>query len=195
MAFRLSYLCFVSKNLEVSTIESVMQATRTKAIQSEFRKKSNTDCSAQCSSTVSEPNIKEKKSKRSDPTTIEIFFCVCVCEKTKALRKDGRTSGYESLAELQAFEASKTLKDAAEIRNDASVLLVIKDKGSIALEVKCHKSCFKDYTNAKNLDRIKIKNEQENEKMSIYDKAFERIVKIVKDAMVDGSAIARISEL
>ena len=118
-----------------------------------------------------------------------------LCQKTKTLPKDGRTSGYESLAELQTFEASKTLIDAAEIRNDARVLLAIKDQDLIALDVKYHKSCYRDYTNAKTLDRIKIKNEQENEKMSIYDKAFDRIVKVVRDTVVDGSAIARMSEL
>ena len=106
-----------------------------------------------------------------------------MCQITKALRKDGRTSGYESLAKLQTFEASKTLIYAAEIRNDARVLLAIKDQDLITLEVKYHKSCYGDYTNAKTLDRIKIKNEQENEKMSIYDKAFDRIVNVVRDGI------------
>ena len=127
------------------------------------KRKSNADCSEQCLSMASEPNIKEKRSRRSDhdPTTIE--NCL-LCQKTKALRKDGRTSGYESLAELQTFEASKTLIDAAEIHNDARVLLAIKDQDLIALEVKYHKSCYRDYRNAKTLDRIKVKNEQESKK-------------------------------
>ena len=88
----LNYLCFLSKNLEVSTIESVMQATRTKV-------KSDADCSEQCLSSASELTMKEKRSRRSyhNPATIE--NCL-LCQKKKAVRKDGRISVYESLAEL-----------------------------------------------------------------------------------------------
>ena len=75
-----------------------------------------------------------------------------------------KTSGYVSLAELQAFEASKTLIYAAEIRNDAKVLPAMKDQNVMVLEVKYHGNCYRDYSNAKTLDRIKIKNKQENEK-------------------------------
>ena len=172
----------MSKNLEVFKVLCKLHAQRPSRTHSEKKCKSDADCSEQCLSMASEPNIKEKKSRRSDhdPTTIE--NCL-LCQITKALRKDGRTCGYESLAKLQTFEASKTLIYAAEIRNDARVLLAIKDQDLITLEVKYHKSCYGDYTNAKTLDRIKIKNEQENEKMSIYDKAFDRIVNVVRDGI------------
>ena len=128
-----------------------------------------------------------KKRGQEDLIMILLPLKFVCCVRRKALHKNGRKFGYESPAELQTFEASKSLIHAAEIRNDAWVILAIKDQHLIALEVKSHKSCFRDYINAKTLDRIKIKNEQENEKMSIYDKAFDRVVKIVRDTVVDCS--------
>ena len=120
-----------------------------------------------------------------------------LCQKTKTVRKDGRISGYEVLSDLQTFEAADTLIDAAEICDDERVLLAIKDQDLVAIEVKYHKSCYRNYTNAKTLERIKMKNEQASEQKSIYDKAFafDKIAKIVKDTVVDGSAIVRMSDL
>ena len=102
------------------------------------KRKSNADCSEQYSSTASEPNIKEKRSRRSDhdPTTIENCFCV---RKQKLYLKMAEHLG---IAELQSFEASKTLIDTGEICNNARALLAIKDQDSRSIVNSQHQSCI-----------------------------------------------------
>ena len=83
--------------------------------------------------------------------------------------------------------------NAAKVRQDERVLIVATEREDVvAIKVKCHRSCYKDYTSKKTLGQI-AKRQEKN--CSIYDVAFESIERIVEERVMQNGDILRMSEL
>ncbi|KAJ8391920.1 hypothetical protein AAFF_G00083910 [Aldrovandia affinis] len=66
----------------------------------------------------------------------------------------------DTLSQATSLSAG-LLQEAAEMKEDFSILLHIKDKDRVALEVRYHKTCYRDYTRF--LSKTASKAEEENE--------------------------------
>ena len=52
----------------------------------------------------------------------------------------------DKLVTAETISAAGRLREAATIKSDEGILIHIADKDCAALEVKCHKQCYKQYT-------------------------------------------------
>ncbi len=76
------------------------------------------------------------------------------------------------------------LKDAAESRNDESILVHIRNKDCVAVEAKYHRKCYYRYVRGLLAKRI------EGEDKTIYDQAFETFcVHIVDKRLIQNKEI------
>lgn len=89
------------------------------------------------------PPAKRQTRAHVQPTTAK--QCI-ICQSDR--RSKDRS---ESLAECQTFQAGQTLLSAAETRQDRRLLLALRGKDPIAIEVKYHRVCYANYTNKSRL--------------------------------------------
>ncbi|XP_060757019.1 uncharacterized protein LOC132868069 [Neoarius graeffei] len=69
---------------------------------------------------------------------------ICKKKNLKFVLKGGKRQR-EALSKAETLTAGK-LQTAAETKDDHSILVHIKDKDCVALEVQYHKSCYQQYT-------------------------------------------------
>lgn len=93
-----------------------------------------------------------KRIRRSQSSDFDITKCA-ICQKDKiTISKGARTR--EALTLNISEIGSASLIKAAEIRNDNRLLLNIQHQDTIAMEIKYHRSCYKDYVRQRELDKL-----------------------------------------
>ena len=71
------------------------------------------------------------------------------------------------------------LRRAAELKNDEKILVQIRDKDCVAIEVRYHKSCYQNYT------KFLTRDQKETEKSApTYEKTFEIFCKNVIEGQI-----------
>ena len=81
----------------------------------------------------------------------------------------------EVLTFLETMIASENLLSAAKIRRDHRVSLAIEWQDLVAIEVKYHRSCYREYVgkrNLENLARNNVKEESTSGNRAEYERAF-----------------------
>ena len=117
-----------------------------------------------------------------------------MCQQDKY---DKKKRSRENLTQLLTYDAAIKIQRAAQLRKDHRVLLQVgnRDPGDlIAIECKYHRSCYRDYTNPRETEKIARLNEDEEER-SEYDKAFDNLAKEVNEKIIDGMEIISMSVL
>ena len=83
--------------------------------------------------------------------------------------------------------------NAAKVRQDERIIVAIEREDVVAIEVKYHRSCYKDYTSKK--DSWSDRKKDKGKNCSIYDVAFESIERTVEERVMQNGDILRMSEL
>ena len=91
------------------------------------------------------------KSRRSAVPRTKLVQCV-ICQTSKTSKSPGVR--YEPLTSLETMTASENLLQAAKIRRDHRVSLAIEGQDLVAIEVKYHRSCYREYTRKRNLENL-----------------------------------------
>lgn len=122
-----------------------------------------------------------KRVCRSQLQTFDIGKCV-VCQKDKVKRAYGKGARTREPLTLNISEfGSATLIKAARIRNDSRMLLHIDGRDTIAMEIKYHRSCYKNYVNPKQLAKLEEQNcQEEDDETEGYNRAFDKIKDFVE---------------
>ena len=104
-----------------------------------------------------------KRVCRSQLQTFDIDKCA-ICQKDKVKKAYGKGARTREPLTLNISEfGSATLIKAARIRNDSRMLLHIDGRDTIAMEIKYHRSCYKNYVHPKQLAKLEEQNCQEED--------------------------------
>ena len=125
---------------------------------------------------------------RSCLQSTDIKQCI-ICQKEKTDSKDRRRK--EKLTLCQTMMAGASLIEAAKVRDDQRLVLMLSDEDPIALEVCYHRSCYRSYTCIKSL--VGQKNEIDPE-MQMYDEAFLMLKGEMEPKLIEGDVL-RMSDL
>ena len=88
-------------------------------------------------------------------------------------------------------ENAGLLREAATVKRDEMILLQIRDKDCVALEVRYHKRCYKNYTSF-----LYRKKESAGEEYSLlYAAAFEKFCKDVIEPLIEHKKIEYMADL
>lgn len=148
------------------------------------------ECNDQATSV--EPLDPERRLSRSHFEPFDVGRCA-MCQKNK-MKKGTRSR--EPLTLNMTECASITLMNAAQIRNDKRLLKEIKDQDTIALEIKYHKTCYRDYVRPNSLENIERQNcEEEDATNRSYNSAFDKIKELVKSEVIEKAKAIKMSEL
>ncbi|XP_076867112.1 uncharacterized protein LOC143518500 [Brachyhypopomus gauderio] len=75
-----------------------------------------------------------------------VLPAICIiCKKGYKFVVAGGRRQKEALTKTKTLNAGK-LQEAAEVKDDQSILIHIKDRDCVALQVQYHKSCYRQYT-------------------------------------------------
>ena len=141
---------------------------------------------------IDESPESERRISRSQFQLFDNEKCA-ICQKVKI--KKG-TKSREPLTLNLTKCASASLSNAAQIRNDERLLKEIHGKDTIALEIKYHKSCYRDYVRQSSLDSLEKQNcEEEDTVNSSYNIAFEKLRKLVRVKVFEQAQAVNMSEL
>lgn len=127
---------------------------------------------------------------RSSLQSTIIQMCwICQAEKTDT--KDRRRK--ERLTNCQTMNAGSTLLDAAKARNDQRLMVALHNKDPVAVEVCYHKSCYRYYTNIKQLEISKSQEEDMN--IFQYDAAFQQLKEEIEPQLFQNFEVLHMSDL
>lgn len=116
-----------------------------------------------------------------------------ICQKDK-MKKGTRSR--EPLTLNMTGTASSSLTTAAQIRNDERLLKEIRGQDTIALEIKYHKSCYRDYVRLNSLENDERQNcEEEDAASGSYNRAFNKIKEVVRMKVLQDSQALKMSDL
>ena len=115
---------------------------------------------------------------------------VCIlCQKTKTIKcRSTQKRKKEPLTRCSTIEATN-LQKAAQDNNNEALLLQIKDQDCVAIEVKYHNSCYRDYTRYLTKQPTTEKNDVS------YSEAFEIFCETVKTRLIENKEIMRLKRL
>ena len=112
-----------------------------------------------------------------------------LCHNNKVITcRSTRKRKLEHLTKCSTIKAVN-LNQAAEDNNDEALPLQIKDKDCVALEVKYHNSCYRDYT------RYLTKQPTTGKGDASYPEAFDVFSQTVKSRIIDNKEIRRLRKL
>ncbi|XP_061920275.1 uncharacterized protein LOC133660711 isoform X2 [Entelurus aequoreus] len=75
-----------------------------------------------------------------------VLPAICIiCQKVEKYTRVGGKRQRDQLTQAETVSAGQLLK-AAEIKKDAAILLHINDKDCVAIEVRYHRTCYRQYT-------------------------------------------------
>ncbi|XP_071953111.1 uncharacterized protein [Antedon mediterranea] len=137
-------------------------------------------------SKVSSSDSKPARSKHVLPAV-----CI-ICKKLRYGRVD-RFKGSRTMEKLIMCEHINggTLLEAAELKQDERLLQQIKDQDCVAIELRYHRSCHKEYTQV-----LYRKPQASDADMSIYSKSFEFFcTEIVYKDLIQKKNIVRLNKL
>ena len=129
-----------------------------------------------------------KRIRRSQVSSFDLEKCA-ICQKDKMKTKGARTR--ESLTLNISELGSTSLIKAAQIRNDTRLLLNINAQDTIAMEIKYHRSCYKDYVRQRELDRLEEQNcRDEDTGAEGYSKAFQKLkINVEEEIFINAKAV------
>lgn len=127
---------------------------------------------------------------RSSTVTKQPKKCA-ICQDEKPDSKDQRRK--ENLTICETMEAGRTLLEAAKIRGHQSLIVALNDKDPIAIDLCYHRTCYRTYTNAKQLNVFKRNQEGINE--SQYDAAFQVLSSELEPKLFKDLEVLRMSDL
>ena len=133
---------------------------------------------------------------RSQLQTFDIDKCA-ICQKDKAKKAYGKGARTRETLTLNITEfGSATLIKAARFRNDSRMLLHIDGRDTIALEIKYHRSCYKNYVHPKQLAKLEEQNCQEEDAgTGGYDSAFGKVKEFVEKEVIAAAEAIPMSTL
>lgn len=118
------------------------------------------------------------RSSRSRMAPVDWSLCLfCQRKKHKTCKE---------LLNVRSFDACQTIRHAAEVRNDESMLLKIHGIDLIAAEAKYHKACRSNYVSKSNLQYQERK--EDNSEEDLYNKAFEKMIVDIQSGIAAGKA-------
>ena len=82
------------------------------------------------------------------------------------------------MTSLETMIASENLLPAAKIRRDHRVSFTIEWQDLVAIEVKYHRSCYREYARKRNLENL-ARNNAEEESKSGYRAEYERLFTVL----------------
>lgn len=137
-----------------------------------------------------------KRVCRSQLQTFDIDKCI-VCQKDEVKRAYGKGARTREPLTLNISEfGSTTLIKAARIRNDSRMLLHIDGQDTIAIEIKYHRSCYKNYVNPNQLAKLEEENcQREDDESEGYNRAFDKIKEFVEKEVFTATKAIPISVL
>ena len=137
-----------------------------------------------------------KRVCRSQLQTFDIDKCA-ICQKDKAKKAYGKGARTRETLTLNITEfGSATLIKAARFRNDSRMLLHIDGRDTIALEIKYHRSCYKNYVHPKQLAKLEEQNCQEEDAgTGGYDRAFGKVKEFVEKEVIAAAEAIPMSTL
>ena len=94
-----------------------------------------------------------KRICRSQSEGFDIQKCI-ICQKEKTIRQSNGSRKKETLSQNISEYGSATLLRAAQIKKDRQILLQIEGQDTIALEIKYHRSCYKNYVKQETLTKL-----------------------------------------
>jgi hypothetical protein len=145
---------------------------------------------------ILQPSQSEPPMKRLCRSQQPVFMkekCI-ICQQHKFLKTHAKTR--EKLAQNISEYGSSAILRAAQIRNDTRVLLQIEGKDTIALEIRYHRSCYKDYVRQETLTKLEDKScEIEDSSTECYKIAFEEVHKFVQREVIIGEKVVNMSTL
>lgn len=162
------------------------QSYTAKNVLDRLEKRKNTE-SASSIRTSEEPSQPLRRSSIPDNN---IKLCA-VCQDEKPDPKDRRRK--EKLSRCETMEAGKNLEEAARIRGDQRLILTLTGKDPIAIELAYHRTCYRRYTNSKELENILNNSEEKQE--SQYDAAFGELASEIELKVLQNHEILKMSDL
>ena len=150
---------------------------------------------------ISEQNVSQEPTKASPPkrvcrshvSALDLNKCA-ICQKEKIKTKRAKTR--EPLTLNISEFGSMSSNTAAQIRNDTRLLLHINDQNTIAMEIKYHRSCYKEYVRQRALKRLEDQHcMEEDTDGEGYSKAFQKLKTIIEDNTLKNSKAIPMSEL
>ena len=133
-----------------------------------------------------------KRVCRSQLPRVDINKCI-ICQRDKFKRG---TRSREPLTQNISDFGSQSLLRAAQIRNDERILTNIQGQDTIAIEVRYHRTCYKDYVRSKTLTRLETENCQlEDDSNAGYDNAFKTLSEFVHAEILIGAKALEMSQL
>ena len=112
----------------------------------------------------------------------------------KAYGKGARTT--EPLTLNISEFGSATLIKAAQIWNNSRMLLHIDGRDTIAMEIKYHRSCYKNYVHPKQLANLEEQNyQQEDARTEVYDRAFGKLKEFFEKEVIAAAKAIPMSTL
>ncbi len=114
-----------------------------------------------------------------------------ICQTEKTDPKDRRRE--EKLTTCETMQAGRTLLEAAKVRGDQRLIVSLSDQDPIAIELRYHRTCYRMYTNTKQIEVIQ-KN-QEGKLESLYDNAFQALKSEMEPKIFESLEVLRMSDL
>ena len=91
------------------------------------------------------------------------------------------------------MQAGRTLLEVAEVRGDQRLIVSVSGQDPIAIELRYHRTCYRMYTNTKQIEVIQ-KN-QEGKLESHYDNAFQALKSEMEPKIFESLEVLRMSDL
>ena len=117
---------------------------------------------------------------------------ICHCNKFTVI-KHSRKRIPEKLIQCLTYAAAEKLQEAAQAKNDESLLLQVLDTDLVAKEAHYHKSCYREYT--RQIPAQKLTNETCGRPFE-YKESFDRYcVNVIEKRIIEGGEVLRMNEL
>ncbi|XP_050390537.1 uncharacterized protein LOC126809797 isoform X5 [Patella vulgata] len=116
-------------------------------------------------------------------------LCI-ICKKKDIFRTVAYKRQKDKLVQAETEDAGQ-LRTAAEMKADENILLHIRGKNCVAIEVRYHAYCYRKYTNF--LRNIKVQSSKVDKTLGVAYDAFRR--QIVDDKIIQAQEIMRMTRL
>ncbi|XP_062505713.1 uncharacterized protein LOC134182332 [Corticium candelabrum] len=143
--------------------------------------------SANCGNNSQLDRSQKRASKRVDVQfqTDPSLCIICQKEKRGRAKKDSKDRRRtEKLTTCTSLHG--TLHNAATLRDDQRLLVYLVGGDDVAAEVKHHRSCYQQYTNRKDLEKLI---DTEEEQSSPYETAFKNLLQEIQGPLRRGELL------
>ncbi|KAM4570951.1 uncharacterized protein V3H82_010671 isoform 1-T1 [Fundulus diaphanus] len=107
---------------------------------------SDHESSTTTSTTSRPPSPKRLRSTTKSSRSGNVLPAICIiCKRVDRFVKEGHKTKKDKLVQAETINAGSLVK-AAELKMDESILKDVRGKDCVAIEVRYHKRCYKEYT-------------------------------------------------